>query len=250
MSIWGKILGGAAGMALGGPLGALIGAVAGHFAVDQKNDGPKSDGDPSHRDDEDVTRQIGFTIGVIALGAKMAKADGVVTPDEIAAFRRVFRTAPDEEENVARLFNQAKRDVAGFESYAAQLARMLRDSPLVLEQVLDCLFVIATADGKVTADEMVFLRRVAEIFGIDTGEFARIREIHLGQDESDPFTILGVKHDTPLDEIRARHRQLVRENHPDMLMAQGLPQEAIDVATEKLARINAAWDQVRKLREA
>ncbi len=244
MSIWGKILGGAAGLAVGGPLGALVGAVAGHFAVDQKSDGER----PTARPDADVTRQIGFTIGVIALGAKMAKADGVVTPDEIAAFRRVFRTAPDEEQNVARLFNQAKRDVAGFESYAQQLARLLRDSPLVLEQVLDCLFVIATADGKVTADEMTFLRRVAEIFGITTGDFARIRETHLGLDQSDPYTILGVKHDSPLEDIRARHRQLVRENHPDLLMAQGLPQEAIAVATEKLARINAAWDQIRKLR--
>ena len=208
MSIWGKILGGAAGLAVGGPLGALIGAVAGHFAVDQKDgDGPQPD-------------------------------------------RRVFRTAPDEERNVARLFNQAKRDVAGFESYAQQLAHLLRDSPLVLEQVLDCLFVIATADGEVHPDEMRFLRRVAEIFGISAGDFARIRETHLGEDESDPYTILGVKHDTPLEQIRAKHRQLVRENHPDRLMAQGMPQEAVDVATAKAARINAAWDQVRKKRAA
>ncbi len=246
MSIWGKILGGAAGLAVGGPLGALIGAVAGHFAVDQKDgDGPQPD-----RVGHDATRQIGFTIGVIALGAKMAKADGVVTKEEIAAFRRVFRTAPDEERNVARLFNQAKRDVAGFESYAQQLAHLLRDSPLVLEQVLDCLFVIATADGEVHPDEMRFLRRVAEIFGISAGDFARIRETHLGEDESDPYTILGVKHDTPLEQIRAKHRQLVRENHPDRLMAQGMPQEAVDVATAKVARINAAWDQVRKKRAA
>lgn len=244
MSIWGKILGGAAGLALGGPIGALLGAVAGHFAVDQK-----SEPEPQ-REEEDVTRQIGFTIGVIALGAKMAKADGVVTQAEIAAFRRVFRTAPDEEKNVARLFNQAKRDVAGFESYAHQLSRMLRDSPLVLEQVLDCLFVIATADGKVTPDELRYLERVAEIFGIGKADFARIRETHLGPDESDPFTVLGVAHDAPLEEIRARHRQLVRENHPDRLMAQGMPQEAIDVATDKVARINAAWDQVRRQRGA
>lgn len=244
MSIWGKILGGAAGMALGGPIGALIGAVAGHFAVDQKSE------PDAPREDDDVTRQIGFTIGVIALGAKMAKADGIVTHDEIAAFRRVFRTAPDEEKNVARLFNQAKKDVAGFESYAHQLARMLRDSPLVLEQVLDCLFVIATADGKVTRDELHYLERVAEIFGIGTTDFGRILETHLGPDESDPYTVLGVAHDAPLEEIRAHHRRLVRENHPDRLMAEGLPQEAIEVATDKLARINAAWDRVRKQRSA
>jgi len=244
MSIWGKILGGAAGLALGGPIGALVGAVAGHFAVDQNSE------ESEHPEDEDVTRQVGFTIGVIALGAKMAKADGVVTKAEIEAFRRVFRTAPEEEANVARLFNQAKRDVAGFESYAHQLARMLRDSPQVLEQVLDCLFVIATADGGVTPEELRFLERVAEIFGIGQSDFARIRETHTGPDEGDPFTVLGVSSDTPLAEIRARHRQLVRENHPDRLMAQGMPPEAIEVATDKVARINAAWDQVQKMRGA
>ncbi|HKK30207.1 MAG TPA: TerB family tellurite resistance protein, partial [Alphaproteobacteria bacterium] len=162
MSIWGKILGGAAGLALAGPLGALLGAAAGHFALDSRDEeAPESSG----QIEDAATRQIGFTIGVIALAAKMAKADGRVTRNEISAFRRLFHFAPGEEQNVARLFNQAKQDVAGFESYAEQLNRLLRDSPGVREQVLDCLFEIATADGKVHPDELEFLRRVGEIFG-------------------------------------------------------------------------------------
>jgi DnaJ like chaperone protein len=259
MSIWGKILGGAAGLALAGPLGALIGAAAGHFALDSNRDNARAADDEhlsgastdntgtghSARGDADITRKIGFTIGVIALAAKMAKADGVVTRDEIAAFRRLFAFAPGEEQNVARLFNQAKQDVAGFESYANQLSRLLRDSPAVREQVLDCLFEIAKADGSVHTGELAFLSRVGEIFGFAGAEFDRIRETHLGADESDPYRILGVGRDAPTEEIRRRHRVLVREFHPDRLIAEGLPEEAIRVATEKLATINAAWDRVR-----
>ncbi len=243
MSIWGKILGGAAGLALAGPLGALLGAAAGHFALDNKSSQPDTG-----RADEDATKQIGFTIGVIALAAKMAKADGVVTRDEISVFRQLFQFPPDEEKNVARLFNQAKQDIAGFEAYAAQLNRILRDSPGVREQVLDCLFQIAKADGKIHPAEVEFVARVAEIFGFANADFERIREAHLGPDESDPYRILGVSRDTPTDEIRMRHRELVREFHPDRLMAQGLPEEAIEVATEKLASMNAAWDKIRKER--
>ncbi len=254
MSIWGKILGGAAGLALAGPLGALLGAAAGHFALDQPRDEDRVDRlePPEHPaqpdDDEDVTRQIGFTIGVIALAAKMAKADGVVTRDEIAAFRRLFTFAPGEEQNVARLFNQAKTDIAGFESYANQLNRLLRDSPAVREQVLDCLFEIAKADGRVHPGELEFLRRVAEIFGFGGHAFERIRESHLGPDESDPYRVLGVDRTAPTVEIRRKHLELVREFHPDRLMAEGLPQEAIQIATEKMAAINAAWDKIQKER--
>lgn len=247
MSIWGKILGGAAGLALAGPLGALLGAAAGHFALDQPRDEDRVDR-LEKPDDDEVTRQIGFTIGVIALAAKMAKADGVVTRNEIAAFRRLFTFSPGEEQNVARLFNQAKTDVAGFESYASQLNRLLRDSPAVREQVLDCLFEIAKADGDVHPRELEFLRRVAEIFGFAGNAFERIRESHLGADESDPYRILGVERHTPTAEIRRKHLELVREFHPDRLFAQGLPEEAIQIATEKLAGINAAWDKIQKER--
>jgi DnaJ like chaperone protein len=244
MSILGAILGGAAGFAVGGPIGALVGA-AGGYAVQRFGESDAAGGEPSPLG-EDATKQGTFTIGVIALGAKMAKADGRVTPDEIAAFKRVFRTAPEDEKDVAALFNRAKQDTAGFEAYARQLARVLEGAHEVKEEVIDCLFEIAIADGEVHPSELKFLEDVAEILGLSASDFARIRAVHMAADGGDPFAVLGLHHDAENAEIKARYRQLARDNHPDKLMAEGLPEEVIAVANQKLARINAAYDDIAK----
>jgi DnaJ like chaperone protein len=241
MSVWGKILGGTAGFMLGGPIGALLGGLAGH-AVDKMRDGP------SAPDSQDGTKEVAFTIAVIVLGAKMAKADGVVTKDEIEAFRQVFHVPPQELKNVGRVFNMARRDAAGFEPYARQIGRMFKDNPAVLEDLLDGLFHIAKADNVFHPAEREYLRQVAEIFGFSEAEFARIREAHVGPDASDPYTILGVSRDISDAELKAAYRKLVREHHPDTLMAQGLPQEFVDVANQKVAAINDAYDRVAEER--
>ncbi|MHA1114381.1 MAG: TerB family tellurite resistance protein [Alphaproteobacteria bacterium] len=242
MSIWGKIVGGAAGFALGGPLGALAGALAGH-AVDRMRGGRREDG-------ADGTKQIAFTIGVIVLGAKMAKADGVVTPDEIAAFKRIFQVPPHEARNVGRIFNQARRDAHGFEPYAKQLGRMFAGNPAVLEELLGALFHIAKADGDIHPAELDYLAKVAEIFGFDPAHFDRVKAEYLGPDAADPYEIIGVARDATDDEIKAAYRALIRENHPDKLIAQGLPEEFIALANEKMAAINAAYDRIEKERKA
>jgi DnaJ like chaperone protein len=248
MSIWGKIIGGAAGFALGGPLGALIGALAGH-AVDRMSDmGGLTGGVPDEGAAADGTRQIAFTIAVIALGAKMAKADGVVTRDEIAAFKQAFRVPPDEARNVARVFDLAKKDARGFEPYANQVARLFHDNPAVLEELLDCLFRIARADGRYHDAEKDYLRSVAGIFGFDAQTFARIEAENFGPDRADPYTILGVGHDAAPDAIKAAYRKLIRENHPDKLIAQGMPEEFVEAANERMAAINVAYDRVCKER--
>ncbi|HVO14636.1 MAG TPA: TerB family tellurite resistance protein [Alphaproteobacteria bacterium] len=246
MSIWGKIIGGAAGFALGGPLGALIGALAGH-AIDRMSDIGASGAAPSGAAG-DGTRQIAFTIAVIALGAKMAKADGVVTRDEVAAFKRVFQVPPEEAKNVARVFDLAKRDVRGFEPYAQQVARLFRDNPAVLEELLDCLFLIARADGHYHAAEKAYLERVAQIFGFDEATFRRIEAENFGPDKADPYSILGVARDAAPEAIKAAYRKLIRENHPDKLIAEGLPEEFVGAANDRMAAINDAYDRVSKER--
>lgn len=238
MSIWGKIIGGAAGFALGGPLGALVGAAAGH-AVDKMRAGPASG----------KQRQVAFSIAVIVLAAKMAKADGVVTRDEINTFKRIFHVPAHEMRNVGRLFNQAKKDTAGYAPYARQVAELFSNSPWVLEELLDGLFLIAKADNVIHPAELQFLHHVSQIFGFDQATFERICESQKAPVEADPYNVLGVSREHPNDEIKTAYRALMREHHPDKLMAQGMPQEFIDVANRKVAAINGAYSHIRRERE-
>lgn len=237
MSIWGTILGGAAGMALGGPIGALLGAAAAHYA------GKASRGQIGTSQEQAV-----FAAGFIALCAKMAKADGVVTRDEVNVFKKSFHVSPSEAKRVGWFFDQAKKEVAGFEGYAAQLYRQFHNQPAVLEQVIDLLFHIAMADGIMHPAEMEYLQQVASIFKISPNEFARIRERHMGADQGDPYTILGIDHKAGDAEIKSAYRKQIKEHHPDLLMAQGVPKELIDVANEKMSAINDAYDKICKIR--
>ena len=247
MSILGKVLGGVAGFAMGGPLGALLGAAAGH-AVDKMRDGAQ-DGTHyggAHRAEE---RQVAFTLAVIALGAKMAKADGKVTRDEVDAFKTLFHIPANEVANVAKIFDRAKTSTAGYELYAQQVATLFPHEPQVLEELLGTLLHRAKADGVIHPAEMDYLWHVAQIFGFDRATFERLIATHgTAPGEASPYEILGVARDAQDTEVKSAYRKLIHENHPDKLMAQGLPQEFIDLANEKMAAINAAYDTIKKER--
>jgi DnaJ like chaperone protein len=188
---------------------------------------------------------VGFTAAVVGLGAKLAMADGAVTDQEIMVFSRVFRAAPEDADNVRRVFNIARQTVRGYESYARRIGRKYRSRPCLLEGVLDGLFQIAGADGVITDAEMVFLRNVSEAFGFSEATFRRIRASHLGPDRDDPYHILGVPHDAEFKSIRAAYRQLMSDNHPDRVVQMGAPREFEDAAHAKAAAITAAYAQIR-----
>lgn len=182
---------------------------------------------------------------LVALGAKLAKADGQVTADEIEAFKRVFQSTPAGDAGIARFFDIARQTTAGYESYARRIARKFRARPAVLEDVLDGLFHIALADGVVTDDEMEFITRVAEIFGFSEREFNRIRIAHLGRASDDPYLILGVDEDISDADLKRAYRRMAAANHPDRLVARGLPRELTRLATHKMAMVNAAYAQIK-----
>ena len=199
--------------------------------------------------DPELRRQVAFSVAMIALSAKMAKADGVVTEDEVRAFREIFAIPPNEERNVARLYNLARQDIAGFEAYAAQLAALCGtgDSNCrLLEDILDGLFHIAKADGVLHEREVGYLARVAEIFAIDEAHFRSILSRHAVTGEDDPYAVLGVTPGTPYADIRKRYRSLVAENHPDKAMARGLPAEFIAIANRRMAAINDAFSSIER----
>jgi DnaJ like chaperone protein len=242
MAIWGKILGAAAGMVVGGPLGALVGGVAGHAYDKFQGEPEPSSGEPS------LAKQTTFAIAIVVLSAKMAKADGTVTRDEIAAFKQIFSVPPDEVKNVGRLFDQARKDPKGYETYAKQVYRLFQDNPAVMEELLGGLFHIAKADGVAHPAEIEFLKNISSIFGFDDATFERMRASHLGADMDDPYAVLGIDHSATDAEARTAWRKLMREHHPDTLIAQGMPEDFVKVATEKVATINAAYDTISKQR--
>lgn len=190
-------------------------------------------------------RTVAFTIAVIALGAKMAKADGRVTRDEIAAFRRVFHIPKEDEASAARVYNMARTEVAGFDSYAYQMARMFRDRPGVLADLLEGLVFIAAADGEYHPGEADFLGVVARIFGIGEAEFRVIRARHL-PGESDPWAVLGLAPGTGAEALRKRYREMVRELHPDRMIARGVPEEARRLAEQRLAAVTNAYGEIKQ----
>ncbi len=190
-------------------------------------------------------RSVAFTIAVIALGAKMAKADGRVTRDEVAAFRRVFQIPPGEEANAARVFDMARTDVAGFDAYARKIAAMFGPGAPVLKDLLEGLFAIAVADGDYHEGEDAFLQEVARIFGLEECCFRAIRASFVPEATPDPWAVLELPPGTPLDEVRAVWRNRVREAHPDRAIARGLPPEAVRLAEARLIALNRAWDEIR-----
>jgi DnaJ like chaperone protein len=236
MSVWGSIIGGGAGFALGGPLGALVGLAAG-YAIDRaRRKSPQ---------DQAAERELAFTIATVALAAKMAKADGAVCAREKTAFARLFRFDAAERANVERVFDLAARSTVGFESYARQVAGLFEKGAPALEELLDCLFHIATADHKVTADELSYLAEVARHLGLDDAVFRAVRAGHPGLAEDDPYAILGVASDADGETIKRAWRALARSHHPDALMGQGMPAEFVALAEKRLAKINAAYEALK-----
>lgn len=207
------------------------------------------------RASEAPERSVGFTIAVIALGAKMAKADGEVTRNEVAAFRRIFAIAPDEEANAARVFNLARQDVAGFDSYARKILAMFSraeagEQRQLLIDLMEGLFAIAVADGAYHPGEDDFLAEVSRIFGLDGPCFTAIKARHVEGAPRDPYQVLGVEPEAALAVIRAVWRQAVKDSHPDRMVARGVPVEALRLAEQRLIALNAAWDEISLRRAA
>ena len=248
MSVVGRILLGARHFSLGGPFDHLLARIGEHLPH-WHHSATDADGKPTDNGHGDPRQRVTFTIAVIALGAKMAKADGEVTRDEVAAFNEVFSVPPGEEAHMRMIFDLARRSTHGFESYARQVGRLFADDRALLEDLLGGLFHIALADGALCAAEDAYLREVARLFGFDAAAYARIRATHTGalhEEPEDPLAILGLAAGASPDDIRVAYHRLVRETHPDALISQGLPPELLDRATARIARINAAHDVLVK----
>jgi DnaJ like chaperone protein len=260
MGYWGKIIGGVTGFAVGGPFGAVVGAALGHAAdsgaipnihLPFGGQSRISTWSPTR-----VAALLGrkdqlFAITAVVLSAKLAKCDGPVSRAEIDAFKRQFRIPPESVRDIGRLFDQARDSDDGFEAYADQLGEVFADNRGMLEDVLAALFAVARADGPINQFEHAFLARTHRGFRLDQLAWDRARGATPrapASDAPDPYALLGVPRSTSGEDLHAAWKQLMRENHPDSLAARGVPKEFIARASDKVARINAAWDQIKRER--
>jgi DnaJ like chaperone protein len=237
MSIWGKLATAAAQLSIGSSIAALLADQSGHVSPDR-----------NERRDQRPENEVAFTVGVIALSAKMAKADGVVTKDEVNAFKDAFKVSDTEMRQAARIFNLAKLDVTGYEACAEQLVSVFKGNRKLLEDVLEGLFHIAKADEALHLQEEQFLGQVAKRFGFTEAEFNHIKSRHVVAAKRNPYEVLGLKPSVSSEELTSRYRKLVADSQPDELMARGVPKEFVTIATEKLATITEAYDAIVKER--
>jgi DnaJ like chaperone protein len=215
-------------------------AAAQLFGPQSKNDGRGTSG---------AVEDAPVVAALIALGAKMAKADGEVRSEDIAAFEQVFRPEPVSQAMVERFFRLARQTTLGFERYAKLVAKHFRARPAALEDVIDGLFHIALADGILTDDENAYLAKVADIFGFSESEFLRLRANHVGRGADDPYLILGIDELVSDEGLKKAYRRAAAANHPDRIVARGLPPEMTALATHKMAMINRAYAQIQAHRK-
>ncbi|HDZ53431.1 hypothetical protein LCGC14_0043760 [marine sediment metagenome] len=195
---------------------------------------------------------VTFSISFIALAAKLAKADGQVTRDEVSMFREIFTIPPQEKANAARVYNLCRQEVSGYHSYARKLSNALGSGEIadgLRHDVLDGLFHIAMADGEFHPGEEQFLLDVAEVFEIPDEQFDILVARHVPGREN-PFDILGLPADASTEDARRAWRQLVKDNHPDVLASHGLPEEMRSLAESRMISINKAYEDVTNLFQA
>ena len=239
MSIWGSLLGGVIGFSFGGPFGALLGSFLGG-KISRLNSS-KTIGNQQN------TQEV-FALSLIILSAKLSKADGHVSKEELIAVKDKLQIPDSEIDQVAKIFNKAKDESTGYEPYAKQIAEIFRDNINVLEEVINILFYIAEADGNVSNDEETMIANIAYIFGLSQKQYQSIKESRKTSDKLNPYIVLESQPTDDLKTIRKNYIKLSKEHHPDLLISKGVPVEVINESKNKMRSINAAWDQVQKLK--
>ena len=238
MSIWGSLIGGMIGFSLGGPFGMLLGSLIGGKISRAKGSINNSFAQP---------QQI-FALSLIVLSAKLSKADGQVSKEELIAVKDKLKIPENEIDQVGKIFNKAKNESTGYKPYAEQIAQIYRGNLNILEEVINILFYIAEADGNISQAELVMIEDIARIFGLSESQFNSLKESRKSSDKLNPYIVLKSNPDDSLTEIRKRYIKLSKEHHPDLLLSKGVPPEVIEESKKKMRSINSAWDQVQKLK--
>ena len=240
MSIWGSLIGGFVGFSFAGPIGALIGSMIGGRISSARRSGFQQ----SFAQSQQV-----FAIALVILAAKLSKADGYVSKEELVAVKQKLKIPEHEIDQVGKIFNKAKEDSLGYEPYAQQIAQIYRNQPAVLDEVINILFYVAEADGNVSNSELIMIRNIANIFNLNDSQFDGIKESRKSSDKLNPYVVLGCDPSDDFVTIRKKYLKLSKEHHPDVLVSKGVPKEVIEESKKKMRAINSAYDKIEKMKK-
>ena len=240
MSLFGGIVGGFVGFTLLGPIGALVGSVIGSRMSESRT---------SRRNPNNFDHQVAFFAALFACFAKISKADGVVSKEEINKIEefisKKFNLVKEQRNFAINIFQKAKDDNVSFEAYAAQLQSLLKQSPNSLLIFYELLFELAMADGELHPAEEKILKKVPNIFKLPNSLFEELYEKYVSN-INDCYKILGVNSNMSFSEIRKVYLKKRKEFHPDMLISKGLPEELIEKAKSKFIEIQEAYEELEK----
>ena len=240
MSLFGGIVGGFVGFTLLGPIGALVGSVVGSRMSENRT---------RRRNPNNFDHQVAFFAALFACFAKISKADGVVSKEEVRKIEEFISTKfnlDKEQRNFAiNIFQKAKDENVSFEAYAKQLYSLLKQSPNSLLIFYELLFELAMADGELHPAEEKILKKVSNIFKLPLNTFKDLYEKYVSN-IIDHYQILGVNKNMSFSEIRKVYLKKRKEFHPDMLISKGLPEELIEKAKIKFIEIQEAYEELEK----
>jgi DnaJ like chaperone protein len=269
MGIFGSIIGGTLGFLAGGPLGMIMGTVLGSkfdrvgdytsggfgSTTQTSGGGYARSGRILDARQRAQDMQMAFAVALTSLAAKVAKADGKVTQDEIQTFDHFLKTSlqmsVEDRKFAAKVFNEARNSPASTAEFTQQVRSLFRQQPDRLRDIVTILLAIAIADGHLHPAEESVIRQITRELGLSDHDYQSCRATFMathGEADTSPYEILGVEESATDAEVRAAHRRLVREYHPDVLNSKGLPEEFLEFAHEKMAAINDAWSRVKKQR--
>ncbi|MDX9801714.1 MAG: co-chaperone DjlA [Spirochaetia bacterium] len=257
MGWYGKLIGGAIGFTfLGGPFGAILGAAIGH-SFDRRADmqGPGSSGTWQGSSSGGFTTgdqaQMIFFVAAFSMLGKMAKADGKVTGAEIKAIEdfidRDLRLGIQEKQFALRIVNTAAESSESFEKFAQQFYSQFRTQPQMLSTMFDILLKVSTADNVLSPQEEALLNSAARIFNLSDTQYERQKTKYYSNTEK-YYSVLGCSRSDSTETIKSSYKKLVKDYHPDVIAAKGLPEEFTRFATEKFREINQAYEEIRKER--
>ena len=239
MSFWKAGIGGMIGFTIGGPIGGILGAIIGSKLGDKEQARPSIN----------QKNQAAFFTALFACFAKIAKADGKVTREEVDKvdhfIKDRFKFPPDQRAFAIQVFNHAKDDNNSFRDYASQLSSLLSNNQSALVMFYELLFELSMADGHLDSTEEAILSEAIPIFGLEPDLF-NLNKRKFGADISDAYAVLGVTKDMSFKEIKTAYQRKRKEFHPDTLLSKGLPEELLEKAKDKFIAIQSAFEEIEK----